>query len=280
MLIRSTWRLGVALGLSLVAVGAARAGNPCVGDAREQFTDDYAQCKEDYQVAKDNCVNKDHACVEACRAGREQCVIASGLPDDLEQCRTDLYAAKQTCRSNNPPDSSALDQCIDAAQVDAFVCRQDARRTAKPAIRACRTGFRACVQACPAPAAGDPVVDKAACKKQARTDYLQCKQDAREAFQTQKDLCLNRDHACVEDCRAGRDACRQPIEDQLESDIATCNAARDITVQGCNGDQGCIDDANIAAFVCRDAAREAARPGFADCRDAFQTCATACPPAS
>ena len=276
MLSRSQWPMGLVLGLSLVAVPAARATNPCISDAKETFTDAYAQCKEDYQVAKDNCINKDHDCVEACRAGREQCVIASGLPDALDVCRTVLYAAKADCRTNNPPDSTALDSCIDQKQVAAFQCRQAARKAAKPAVVACRTGFRACVQACPAPAMGDPVVDKVACKLQARTDYLQCKKDSREAFQVQKDLCLNRDHDCVEGCRADRDTCREPIENQLESDIATCNHARDITVAGCNGDQSCIDDANVAAFICRDAARETARPGLQTCGQNFQSCAELC----
>jgi hypothetical protein len=46
----------------------------------------------------------------------------------------------------------------------------------------------------------------------------------------------------------------------------------------CNGDPMCIEQAEVAAFQCRDDARNAARPGFASCRAGFKSCVQACPP--
>jgi hypothetical protein len=276
--------LGAAI---LVAALPARAANPCIGDAKQQFTEQKAQCKEDYQAAKDACLNRDHACMEGCRAGREECVLASGLDESLTACRDALRDAKATCRATHVEGTPELDQCIDQAQVTGFLCRRAARTAAKPALKACRVGFRACAQACPPPVDPAEVVDKVQCKLDAKGVYLACKAAAREAFQAQKDLCLNRDHACVEVCRADRDTCREPVENQLDADIAACNATRDAGVGNCvllypegPDRDACITAAQVDAFQCRDAARETAKPGFQRCRDAFQTCALACPPAS
>jgi hypothetical protein len=283
-----TSRIAIALGLAL-ALGAtgARASNPCIDDAKQTFTECKDGCKEGYQVAKDACLNRDHDCVEGCRAGREECVLASNLDEDLTACRDSLRDAKATCRANNAEGSDALDQCIDQAQVVAFLCRKAARQSNKPAIAACRAGFRGCARACPPGSAGT-AIDPVQCKLDAKNGYLQCKADCREGFQQQKDLCLNRNHDCVEGCRAGRDTCRQPVEDQLDTDIAACNATRDTEVANCkslyqDGDPQqaiCITNAQVDGFQCRDQARENAKPGFQACRDGFQACATACPPAN
>jgi hypothetical protein len=278
-------RLGIVLGLALaLGAGRAYAGDPCIGDAKETFTECKGDCKEGYQLAKDNCINRLHSCVEGCRAGRSECVDATNLDEDLAACRDTLRADKEQCRTTHAGDDAAIDACIDQAQVVAFLCRKEARRTAKPAITACRAGFRACVQACP-PAPSGEVIDPRQCKLDAKDAYLVCKADCREGFQAQKDVCLNRDHACVEDCRAHRDECRQPVEDQLDAAIASCNATRDAAIANCKslyaeGDPNrdtCITNAQVDAFECRDQARENARPQFQACGDAFQTCAENCP---
>jgi hypothetical protein len=275
--------LGAALGLTLLfGSTTAQASDPCVADAKQEYKEAKAQCKEDYQAAKDACLNRDHACVEGCRAGRAQCVDETNLDEDLLVCRDNLRAAKANCRATWPEGSNELDTCIDEAQVVAFLCRKDARTDAKPALRACRAGFRACAEACP-PGSGSPD-DVYQCKVDAKNAYLTCRSDARENFQAQKDLCRNRDHDCVEGCRAGRDGCREPFEDQLEADIAACNQTRKNEVDNvCPTDpdpEQCVIDANIAAFQCRDQAREDQRPNFEACRAGFQSCAQACPPAS
>jgi hypothetical protein len=277
--------LALASSLGLASVGPA--AGPCINDAQQQFTETKAQCKEDYQAAKDACLNRDHDCMEGCRAGREECSLATGLDESLTACRDALRDAKATCRAIYAEGTPALDQCIDQAQILGFLCRREARRAAKPALKACRAGFRACAQACPTPADPSDVVDKVQCKLDAKNAYLTCKADAREALQTQKDLCRTRDHVCVEGCRADRDTCREPIENQLDADIAACNAARASAVTNCQTlyPEGpdrdlCVSNAQVDAFQCRDAARETAKPGIQACRDAFKACAEACPPAS
>src|SRR5258707_4492629 len=92
--------LALTFGL-LLAAPAARASDPCIGDAKETFTDCKGDCMEGYQTAKDACLNRDHDCVEGCRAGRADCIDQSSLDEDLAVCRDDLRAAKATCRAAN-----------------------------------------------------------------------------------------------------------------------------------------------------------------------------------
>jgi hypothetical protein len=249
---------------------SARAGDPCIGDAKGAFDDCKVQSKEASQAAKDACWNKDHDCIEACRAGRDECTMLTGLDADLNVCRDTLRADKAQCRTDNPSDPDALDLCIDSVQVKAFLCRRTARTTAKPGLALCRGTFRACARACPD--GGAVIIDKPACLIAAKNAYLDAKANCREQFQTQKDDCLNHDHACVEVCRTQRDTCRQPIEDNFDLLIVACNTTRDADVALCNGDPDCITAAVVKGFVCRDAARELARSGLDDCRATFQSC--------
>jgi hypothetical protein len=251
-----------------------------VSDAKQQFVECKTDCKEGLQVAKDDCFARDHACMEVCRAGRDECRLASGLDAALLVCRDALRAAKDDCRSLHAEGSPELDACIDDAQVVAFLCRRGARSAARPALGLCRADFRTCAKACPPPAEPSDVIDPAQCKLDAKAAAKDCKLACREERQVQRDLCLDRDHVCVEGCRSDRDGCRQPIEDQRDADIAACNATRDADLAACAGDPQCIEDARVAAFQCRDTAREGARPGIQGCRDAFHACAEACPPAS
>ena len=284
---RVRWSMTLAVVLSLLAPAGARAGNPCLGEARQQFLESQAQCREDFQTAKDGCLNRDHECVDVCRAQRGVCVETTGLEAALEACNATTRAAKATCRQQNPPDSVALDQCIDQAQVVGFQCRDAAREAARPALDACRVAFGTCARACPPPDPPSEIIDRAQCRRDAKTAYKSCKVTAREEFQFQKDACRNRDHDCVEQCRANRDACREPVEIQLAAATDQCRATRDAAVQNCRAlfadgtaeqDQ-CIDNAQVSAFQCRDQAHEAARPGLEGCGDGFRTCAEACPPA-
>jgi hypothetical protein len=272
----------------LVAVSAGHAKSSCILEAKVELRDCKATCREDLQVAKDNCTNRDHDCMEVCRARREECRLASGIEDAFAQCRATLEQAKQNCRNTHPAGSTELDECIDQAQVVAFQCRDDAREAARPALRACRRDFRACATACPAADPSAPPIDVAACRVQAKEDYRTCRADCAEDFQVAKDACRNLDHACVEGCRSDREACVDPIRAQLDADIGQCNAARDVAIQNCRAafdpdtpelDQ-CIDNAQVDAFRCRDAARERARPGFEGCREDFIGCVRGCPPAS
>jgi len=266
----------------LVAPPPVRA-DECVTAAKAEYLDCKAGCREDLLVAKDACTKKDHDCVQACRADREDCRVATGIDDALAACQAQLQVDRQNCRNQFPAGSTERDRCIDLAQIVAFQCRDSAREAARRALKQCRYAFRRCVRACPVGAG--PLIDPRQCKAEAKAAYKQCKADCREDFQIAKDACRNLDHQCVEQCRSDRQTCRQPILDQLYADIAACNSVRDAAIQSCklipdpDLRDKCIDSAQVAAFVCRDQARETARPGLRGCRLQFRDCVRACPPA-
>ena len=81
-------------GFTLLGGSSVRAGGgACIDDAVGQYKECQAQCKEDYQTAKDACLNRDHDCVEVCRAKRDSCVQDSGLPAALDACNATLHDA-------------------------------------------------------------------------------------------------------------------------------------------------------------------------------------------
>ena len=282
MLMRIGSIVTLAAALVLVQGPTALASDPCVGDAKLEHHACKADCKEGLQLAKDNCKNRDHTCMEECRAVRADCRFLTGIDEALAECRADLHVAKQACRDAHAGDPDGIDNCIDNVQVVAFLCRRAARNAAKADLSVCRSEFRVCARECALPP-GEPI-DTVQCKLEAVEAYKTCKGDCREEFQTQKDLCLGRDHACVEVCRAQRDADRQPIEEALDAAITSCNTDRNTGVADCTAAyaegtperETCIVNVLVDAFQCRDAAREAAKPGFAAARDAFVTCAGAC----
>jgi hypothetical protein len=77
-----------------------------------------------------------------------------------------------------------------------------------------------------------------------------------------------------------RQACKESVQANLDAAIAVCRANKQAAIAACNGDDACIDQAQAVAFQCRDDAREAAKPGFAACRQAFKTSVQGSPPAS
>jgi len=268
-----------------LSIPAAHAGW-CVRVAAQAKRECKAICQEDYQIAKDACLNRDHACVEVCRAERAVCRDDSGIDDAIALCNATLEIAKQACRDAYSAGTPERDHCIDQAQVVAFQCRDSAREAAYGALKLCRSAFKTCARACP-PADPPSSVDPAQCKADAKAAYAACKEACREDFQLAKDICHNRDHACVELCRDARDVCLQPVIAQLVSAITLCKATRDVEVQNCRDlyaegtpeRDTCIDNAQVVAFQCRDQAREDARPGIDACQQAFRTCAwDDCPP--
>ena len=258
----------------------------CLQDSKGEFKDCGAQCTEDFQTAKDNCLNRDHTCVEACRAERSDCRDATGLDAALATCDAATRQGIRQCRLNHPP-GEARDQCIDQVQVIGFECREDAREAARPALKACRKQFMSCAHACP-PANPPSAVNPGQCREDARAADKQCGADCVETYQVEKDACRHRDHACVEQCRENRHTCERPIRRQLNKDIAQCKATRDAAVANCqllypDGDprqEQCIENAQVADFVCRDNAWENARPGLRSCRQTFLQCAQSCGPGS
>lgn len=270
------WAIASLAGVLLMAPGT-QAGTVglCIKAAKGEYVESIRDCKEAFQVAKDDCLDRDHACVEQCRCDRAACRDASGIDADLAVCAADLEAAKANCRTLYS-DPVERDACIDNAQVAAFICRDTARENNHAEIKACRQAFRACAGLC-GPA--NPPVDVAACKAAAKDAYKGCKADSREDFQLEKDICRGLDHNCVEACRATRDLCNDTPQAALDAAIAVCNAARDAGVQTCRDTypagpdrDTCIDQVQVIAFQCRDQAREDARPGFEACREAFHAC--------
>ena len=146
----------------------------------------------------------------------------------------------------------------------------------------------------------------AACKQQAKDDYVSCKQECKDDYRGDKLTCRNIDPACGSPCLVARQACRYEYEDVLATGqlpgggtLAGCAAgtdgcraqlALDKAACGapCNGNttcDACVDAAQVTSFVCRDTCRESwhADPAVAQlrttCKDTFQACLAACPPA-
>jgi hypothetical protein len=266
----------------------AEGAGPCKREAKQGYWESKGDCKEAYQLAKDTCFARDHECVEDCRQVRHVCREPGVSQRDaaIDACNVTLAGAKAECRAQYADGTPERDQCIDQAQVVAFMCRDQAREDVGPELRACRRAFKSCIRTqCPPEVPVDRNTARA-CKLDAKDIYKACKQDCREEYQLAKDTCLNRDHECVEGCRATRQACRQPIVDVRDAAIDACNAARAAAIDICRDiydpqtpqRDACVDQAQIDAFKCRDDAREVARPDLEVCRAGFVTCAQACPP--
>lgn len=162
--------LGALVGVAL-AGGVALADAQCKVAARDEYLACKADCKEEYRSAKFVCRNIDPTCGLACRAGRAACmdvvesILATGqLPGGgtladcatgTDGCKQTLEAAKTACGAPCTPGDQVCDDCVDAAQVTAFVCRDTCRERwrANPIVTAtkdgCRSSFKACIDVCP-----------------------------------------------------------------------------------------------------------------------------------
>lgn len=280
-----------AFALASTPVTAFAGARPCVREAKQDAKDCSADCKEALQTAKDTCLNRDHACVEVCRANRSQCRLDSGIDAAIDACNDGLEARRAQCRADHAAGTAERDACIDAAQVDAFECRDSARELARPLLKQCRKNFRTCAKACPAPGPAEPTLDPKGCLRDANAAAKVCTATCKEEFQVAKDDCKNRDHECMEQCRADRGTCREPVRAILNADLADCATDRATGVGDCDTqypaprdetaaiafDQ-CVDGVQVEAFVCRDEAHENARPGFLVCKQNFRSCVdTNCP---
>jgi len=245
--------------------------NPCKREAKGEAKDCGAGCKETFQAAKDGCLDRDHACVEACRLTRVQCRLASGLDGLIDDCNDALEARRALCPAGD-------DDCIDGAQIDAFECRDAARDRKKPRLKECRRDFRTCAQEACGPAS--PAEPPAACIGAAIGAAKTCATNCKEGYQVAKDECRNLDHDCVELCRADRHTCRGLI---LDPALAVCAAALQLGVDGCEALHPpprdivakiafllCVDPFQVNAFICRDDAHEI--PGLVACQEAFRSC--------
>ena len=130
----------------------------CIAQSKATFKDCRQQCADNYKDDKFRCRDVDPACGNACLAGREVCLepINDILDTCLEGCKATLVQTKQDNCHVPPacaPDDTACNDCVDAAQVDAFVCRdtcrEDFRANHTDDVKLCHAAFRACAHACP-----------------------------------------------------------------------------------------------------------------------------------
>ena len=90
--------------------------------------------------------------METCRDARTTCnePARSALASAVAACEAERRAAVAACETANPGGGSALDQCLETADTNAFLCRDAAGQTQAPAFAACVEQYVACVRACPA----------------------------------------------------------------------------------------------------------------------------------
>jgi len=146
------------------------------------------------------------------------------------------------------------------------------------------------------------------CVAQAKADYVACRTQCKQDFVDARFSCRNVDPQCGEACRAGREACVENVDNILESgklpdgsDLADCTGGTDAcranfkaAKTACNAPcapndaecNGCVDNAQLTNFTCRDNCRDSWRANPTvialrqSCRASFKACVQQCPPAS
>lgn len=130
------------------------------------------------------------------------------------------------------------------------------------------------------------------CVLQAREDLQSCSAECINDFRNERFTCLNVEPGCGRECLGRRESCIEAASQPLVTCLTDCQntlaQAKAACVTTCNGDttclDGCIDQAQVNAFTCRDNCREAFRMSTGPteieaCRAAFRECVRACPPA-
>jgi hypothetical protein len=129
-----------------------RGGRSCTREARRDRAAAVAACNHTATADKSACADKDAGCVEVCRDSRVECDAPgrSALVSAIAACQAERRSAAATCEATNPGGSAALDQCLEAADTGAFLCRQAASRAQAPAFASCVQQYIGCVRLCPA----------------------------------------------------------------------------------------------------------------------------------
>jgi len=144
------------------------------------------------------------------------------------------------------------------------------------------------------------------CGQGAHSEFRSCHSTCRDDFNSAKFACRGVDPTCGTACLAGRMACFDDVNTILETGqlpgggtLDNCTDGTDGCMQRlaaaktacgapCKGDStctDCVDSAQVTNFLCRDACRDSWRSNPTvvsmnqNCRDTFQTCVHACPPA-
>ena len=127
-----------------------RGSRLCLVQALQTKNQAVATCNQVADADKIACTGKEATCVQTCRDARTTC--ATPLEDAIdaaeESCEATRRAAVATCQATNPP-GAGRDACIQTADSDAFVCRDDAREAQAPGLAQCTKTYVGCVHACP-----------------------------------------------------------------------------------------------------------------------------------
>ncbi len=139
------------LALSLAGTSMAdEETDQCLGDARGEARLCRAECRENFQMDKDECRAIDHDCAEVCRADRNECLV--DVYGDLESCRApcaeERASSIETCRLNWPPHSDARERCVKRAKLEAYRCNASCRSGVADEIKECRLQHRDCLIDC------------------------------------------------------------------------------------------------------------------------------------
>src|SRR5262245_17198188 len=128
-----------------------RGARLCQLEARRAKSTATTECNQTATADKSACNNKDAACAQTCRDARSACddPARAAIGSGIAACQAERRAAAAACRPANAAGTPLLDQCLEAADTDAFVCRDTATRAQAPALAACVQGYVGCVRACP-----------------------------------------------------------------------------------------------------------------------------------
>lgn len=278
--------VGLVLGLTTPAPAAqsCTCSDPCLQASRATRKTCLSSAFGAFQVDVEGCLERDHICLDACRAEKEDCRNATGLGDALGSCVHQLVLDRADCRARYPLDSGKRERCIDRAQVKALRCRRQATSAVLDALRQCRRTFRQCALAC---APGMPLDGIAACRDDAKEARQEAVADCQADFVVSASACIDRQASCVDTCNQERGVCVEPTQAAFEAAYAACTDTRNAAVAQCQADfpddqtalAACIETAQATAFTCRDAALEASQPGIVACTSEWAKCIAACPAA-
>jgi hypothetical protein len=265
------------------AASSCGCSDPCLDASRSTRKSCVSSAIGAFQGDLESCLQLDHACLDACRAERQDCRTATGLADELAACDRALQRDRAECGMRFRLGSREWKRCIYRAQRRAFRCTRDAPRKLRRALRECRRGFLVCTGPC---APGVPPDGVAVCREDARDARQAAVGQCQADFVLSASACIDRDAVCVDGCNDARDACTDPTQAAFRAAYAQCTATRNAAVAACQAEfpddqpalEQCIQDAQAAAFGCRDAALEAAQPGLAACTVDWAGCVTGCPP--
>jgi hypothetical protein len=141
------------LGAFLLAPAALAddATRQCLASARDELRECRAACQDGFTAAIDVCRKIDPQCGAACRSQRDTCAAEPRRDREraIRACSDVEKAQVASCRAQFPNDPAQRDRCVDAAQIAAFVCRDNAREAVNDELRVCRESYRGCIDACP-----------------------------------------------------------------------------------------------------------------------------------